>query len=550
MAARRRNDRSATPHNTMTPGTVSSVLRFGLLAIIAFCLPATSSAQDASAPEAARAPKEVRGAVDRQHVVILQPVVLCDDDGSHAAPFALPKQWVDRVYTKADLEFLYLPPRRWSYGDARQGKVNLDVIVAAGQANGMISRDPRIVTLLFVSSVDGQAGPLGRGLQNGNICFVCLGPTPDANDPMMEAFVVAHEVGHCLNLRHTVDDPRVPDEAFNLQGGGPFEERLAVGGLHESQRDTVMESPLVNARLRFYTSAESARRLLDETWGPYVTGAHPDQLRFVLSLAPDAEIPLGTEARLAFAREKHAGYAAEFTDQEKKVLRGRVADLQSLMGAEWPLLARLPWNFVKVRDGFCRGFPHTRGLSIVLGPRALARIEKDPAFALTVLLHEKLHVAQRLAPHAFASLYSDYGYQRVEIDPGASAGMNLVQNPDALSSTWAIEVDEILYWLATTMIKRGGRLILHEELRPLEPGANGLFAPGPAVPLARLGAFRERFAIRSGHDHPNEVAAYLAEQILRMDFLGQQVEVLPAAEKDLDATRSAFRALLGGVGAR
>ncbi len=99
--------------------------------------------------------------------------------------------------------------------------------------------DPEVVTLLYVSNVDGNAGPLGRGLQNGNICFVCLGPDLESNEAGMDAFVVGHEVGHCLNLIHTVDDPNVPDDLVNLQGDGPYEDRLAVEGLHETQRDTV-----------------------------------------------------------------------------------------------------------------------------------------------------------------------------------------------------------------------------------------------------------------------------------------------------------------------
>ena len=88
-----------------------------LLAIFAACLP-TVSGQEEKPPG------------DRERVVIVRPVVLCDNDGSNPAAFELPKKLVDRVYTKADLEFLYMTPRHWSYGEGRQRKVNLDTIVS------------------------------------------------------------------------------------------------------------------------------------------------------------------------------------------------------------------------------------------------------------------------------------------------------------------------------------------------------------------------------------------------------------------------------------
>lgn len=296
----------------------------------------------------------------------------------------------------------------------------------------------------------------------------------------MESFVVAHEVGHCLNLIHTVDDPDVPDDVPNLQGDGPFEERLAITGLHPTQCDTVLKSPLVNDRYRFLSRTESARRLVDETWEPYLSISHDDMFRFTLGLDADHPIPSNPENRRKFADARYAEFAAEFTDAEEGTIREQIAELTRFTGDDWPLVARFPWNFIKVNDGFCNDFPHTRGLSIVLGSRVLQRMKEDPVFGMTILLHEKLHVLQRVCDGAFDNLYRDYGYQKIDLAEASVAGLKLARNPDALSSYWAIPVDRQPHFLATVIGNSGGRLAFEENLFPLKPRDDGSFVTGSA----------------------------------------------------------------------
>ena len=258
-------------------------------------------------------------------------------------------------------------------------------------------------------------------------------------------------------------------------------------------------------------------------------------------------IPESPGARLDLARQGFAGFAAEFSDEEVQLLAGSVHRLSGLVGDEWPLVARLPWNFVKVRDGFCQGMPHTRGFSIVLGPRALARMAEDAEYGLTLLLHEKLHVVERLCPGAFAPLFRDFGFLPVQLAASIAEDLNLAQNPDALSMEWAIPIDGQPCLLATSIVTEGGELVFREVLHRLELQANGRFELGAAVDPQRANAFKQGFGIRSGHDHPNEVAAYLAEHLLRMDHLGQDIEPSDAAAAQLEMARAGFRRILGRV---
>lgn len=487
-------------------------------------------------------------AAKRKRVVIVRPIILCDDDGHNPAAFSLPKKLVDRVYTKADLEFLYLPTREWHYSDGRQGKVNLDTILRRGWSNGMICPDRRIVTLLFVSNVDGNGGPLGRGLQNGNVCFVCLGPDPENNEPGMEEFVIAHEVGHCLNLRHTVDDPNVPDDLVNLQGDGPYEDRLAVDGLHDTQRDTVLKSLLVNDRIRFFSKDESFIRLIDETWEPYLSGATADMLRFSLGLAANDPIPESPEHKTQYARQRFVEFAADFTKAESEMLTNHIKKLEKLAGEDWPLVSRFPWNFVKVEPGFCSDFPHTRGLSIVLSSKILERMKNDAAFAMTILLHEKIHVLQRVSSQSFEPLYAEYGYARFNLDPTSASQQNLAQNPDALSSTWSLSIDGEQYFLGTKVEKKENHLVFAERLFPLTRNSEGLFTMEPAVNKNMADEFKKRFSIPTGFDHPNEVAAHTSRFLLFNDYLGQKTKTTDLQRRHAEITRREFKSIFGLIG--
>lgn len=504
-----------------------------------------AGAQVAPEPRVQIAPKH------RPRVIVVQPVILCNDDGSTPAVHAFPKRLIDRVYTKAKLELLYLQPRRWHHGKARRGEITQQQIIRDGRHQGIISPDKRIVTLLFASATDRKKGPSGHGQQGGSICFVRLGPSDRQADPLQQAFVVAHELGHCLNLRPVVNDPAVPNVTANLQGEGAIRERLATTGLHDTQRDTVLRSPLVMDRLRFYTLAEAQEQIVDETWEPYITGATDDMLRFSIGLAADDPLPQQPQTRRRFAEQKYTDKVLDFTAGEKTLLTGMVQRLQALIGSSWPGVPRLPWHFVKVDGTFCKGMAHTRGLSIFLSGRYLEKMSSDANFGLKLLLHEKLHIIQRLNRKSFKPLYQAYGFSPVTLKKGELKRLNAAQNPDALNVAWAIRSGDALTLLITTLARdTEGSIQFREEYRTLEKHPDGCWT---------IGAVREKdkpfqhwhasFPFRVGHDHPNEVSAYLSGLLLESDHLKTLNRDLTAAQTDrLAQTRNAFRNILRLIG--
>lgn len=471
--------------------------------------------------------------------LVVQPFVLCGESADDApARMRIRERLVDRVYAKAGVDVHFLEPRPYPNRAARDGEINLDRIVEAARADGAVRGDGEILNCYFVDAVDGQAGPLGRGGMNMPILFIALGPEPDLG---IEAFVMAHEAGHCLGLRHSVDDPEVPDELVNLMGGGPFLERVGVDGLHPSQVETVNASPMVRPHVRCLDLASARAAMLDESFEPFFGRLQPRELAAFFGRAPQASTLAGQRDE---ARQVFRDSARAFTDEERAALTWLTEGLCSRLRGSYPLLAEQPWDFLKFADELCSGFSHTRGLSILFAERTVARAVAlhqggDLELALRsmgpLFVHEQMHVLERCYPRRFAELHTTaLGFLHGAVDDHPWLRARQVSNPDALSANWLIPLDEggerSLWWPRTLLrdgpqVPRLGADFLEVAVRVRERDQGYevvVDAAGVPVqrPLTELSAFLDRFPIRTGKDHPNEVAAYLMEQVLLHDVLG------------------------------
>ena len=192
--------------------------------------------------------------------LLVEPVICRSSAGTEPAVSRIDRKAIEAVYAQAKIQIAWLQPRYLDHSEARDGTVNVDEVVRIGRTRGLWGSGPPRLSLIFVNAINGKKGPRGLGMTPGPICFVAM-PKKQTN-PEMEAFVVAHEIGHCLGLIHAVDDPEVPDDKPNIMGDGDFSERIGKNALMPAhirrvRRSTLLLWPSDTANDRVNRSGES-----------------------------------------------------------------------------------------------------------------------------------------------------------------------------------------------------------------------------------------------------------------------------------------------------
>jgi hypothetical protein len=528
-----------------------SALTFAALAVLA-----TTTLVKSAEPEH---PSDATQNSQITHCVVVQPIVVRDDEGHGAARMRVIESLVDQVYSIAKVDFHFLEPIFYDNTKARDGKIKLDQIVKESRKANLLRGNGNIINMFFVNAVDNRKGPLGRGQQNGSIVFIALG---EKRFRAQEAFVVAHEAGHNLNLRHAVDDPNVPTDVPNLQGDGPFEERLGPRGLIEYQVGVIHKSHLVHERIRCLNTKEAKQAIVDETFEPYHSQLQRREIAALTAKLPTAET---IEACRDEARQRFKDAVLPFTEREEEAVEWFAREVRGRLAKDYPLFEQQPWWFMKVKDTLCGGFSHTRGPHIIFSQRTVDRIvrapnEQDKSAALRGLgplfVHEQMHVLQRLYPERFASLYTSvFGLERGRVEPNAWLVERQISNPDGVKLEWIVAMpnednEKRFYWprtiLKDTPLPRMGRDFLgiavklekHGNGYRVITGADGKPNGKPKYqPLDSLTSFKQKFPISRGLDHPNEIAAYMFANVflqnhLASDDKAQQIE----ASRDSDAS--------------
>jgi len=173
---------------------------------------------------------QVTSSKSEGYFVKVQPIIVRSDAGEEPAKSAISEELVERVYSKVPIDFIFEAPLYLDDTKARDGIYNLDEISQMAAEKNLIKPNDGTLYMFFVNSVDRHPGPLGRGMQNGNIIFIALDdklpPGFDENIVNMQTFVIAHEIGHNFGLLHAVNDPNVPNDVPNIQGDGAFKDRI------------------------------------------------------------------------------------------------------------------------------------------------------------------------------------------------------------------------------------------------------------------------------------------------------------------------------------
>ena len=134
-----------------------------------------------------------------------------------------------------------------------------------------------------------------------------------------------------------------------------------------------------------FPSVKSSQDLL-------LNGNHPFFYRM-----SDADLRVRGSKTMSAYKQKYVSSLLEFTHDEKEILVKMTIEIDKLCQTKgYNNILKCPWTFVKMSKEIEGGFPHTLGKMIFLPSNFLVSRSRDNQ--MCTLLHEKIHVYQRIHP--------------------------------------------------------------------------------------------------------------------------------------------------------
>lgn len=199
--------------------------------------------------------------------------------------------------------------------------------------------------------------------------------------------------------------------------------------------------------ITFHSVEQGRQAIIDESFETYFSRLQPMEMQAKTAgkVAKDNLDKMRSNTRRVYQQA-----VLPFSAEDKDTLKWYIKHYSKVLNKSYPLLAKTPWKFVKLKNHIEGALPHTRGDTIVLHEAMLNRLNQAKSFqgeqalqgAGTVLVHELIHVAQRNRVKTFHNLYKQWGFRKVELESNNEwMKEHQLINPDGVNVEWIYPVN-------------------------------------------------------------------------------------------------------------
>ena len=298
--------------------------------------------------------------------------------------------------------------------------------------------------------------------------------------------------------------------------------------------------------ITFLTAKQAKQAIVDDKLDPYFSRLQP------MEMSAKTGRPITGKTlpeQRAECRRRYQAEVREFRNDEKETLTGFVKQLLPALKKDYPRFGKMPWSFLKVSDRIEGGLPHTRGGHIVLSQGGCDRLTQVAKlaprgailYAGNLLLHEQMHVFQRMEPRVLDGLYTKaWGLIRAKsIRGGPWLTRHHLVNPDAPDCSWVFPIKNgqttAYIWPLVVLREGEGLKRMPDDFRMIaveldttpdgfrvKPDQDGR----PAFrSLLRVREYTKRFSLTRNIYHPREASADVFARLVLFDSLIGQAEV-------------------------
>jgi len=235
-----------------------------------------------------------------------------------------------------------------------------------------------------------------------------------------------------------------------------------------------------------------------------------------------------------------------FTDTEKENITQLIESMIKLLegkNAKGIYLLKT-WKFAKYKDIIENGYPHTHGDILFLpqwyvnGINSKSNLNKNMNI-IKILIHEKIHILQRLNKVDFNTLYTKYwNFTKVDSIRNIKTISKLIRNnPDVESNNYLFKLNENKYILPVSIFNKDYEDISNlEEVEYVgvyvkkENNRYSISIPIKMEKLNNIEKYYRFFGKTDNHYHPNELSAELISDYY-LNYINSNNKSIPKGAK-------------------